>query len=88
MQTYCTHGYFNRNPFPIECHSYVPDFFDGDAGSTIYQEENFNTNSCNHASSAMEFLYKAISLPLIRLYGNICPGLFYIHINLIALRQL
>lgn len=87
MQTYCAHGYFNRNPFPIECNSYVFNFIDGDADSTIYQKEIFNSNSYNHAYSAMEFLYKIISLPVVCLYGNICLDLSYTHINLMVLQQ-
>ena len=36
IQTDCTHGYFNRNPFAIKCNSHIPDFIDGNANSTIH----------------------------------------------------
>lgn len=81
IQAYCPHGYFNRNPFAIKCNSYVPDFIDRNANSTIHEKEIFGSNSCNHTYSTMGFLYEIISLPFVYLYGNICPDLFYIYLS-------
>ena len=36
IQTDCTHGYFNRNPFAVKCNSHVPYFIDRNANSTIH----------------------------------------------------
>ena len=46
--------------------------------------KRFSGNSRNHTNSIMGFLYEVISLPLVYLYGNIRPDLFYIHIYLMA----
>lgn len=69
----------------VEYNSHVLNIIDWDANSTIHQKEIFNSNSLNHTYSIMEFLYKAISLSVIYLYGNIYPDLSYIHIYLMAL---